>query len=319
MSVKIPLRFLRLVVSGLICLMPVAALAQSCSFGVSDMSFGQVDTLPGAQTNSTATMSVNCSGTPAARILICPNIGTGSGGATASSRQMLSGSNILNYQLYSDSARSVVWGAYFWPYTARAPAFALTLGGLGTGTGSATIYGAVLGSQGTASTGSYLSSFSGSNVEFRYRYTTSSSCGTGTGTIARPSFNVTATVAANCLVVAQNIDFGPKGVLSNNVDASGQVSVTCTPGTAYTVSLGNGLTGTSPTARLMTLGGQVVTYGLYRDTNRSQPWGNTIGTNTVAGTGTGAAQNLPVYGRVPPQTTPAPGVYTDTVVVTVTY
>ncbi|MES0157852.1 spore coat U domain-containing protein [Mesorhizobium sp. M0018] len=28
--------------------------------------------------------------------------------------RLLSGSNVLNYQLYSDSARSVVWGSYFW-------------------------------------------------------------------------------------------------------------------------------------------------------------------------------------------------------------
>jgi spore coat protein U-like protein len=38
------------------------------------------------------------------------------------------------------------------------------------------------------------------------------------------------------------------------------------------------------------------------------------------GTGTGATQPaVTVYGRVPPQTTPAIGTYTDTVVVTVTY
>ncbi|MBZ9978058.1 spore coat protein U domain-containing protein [Mesorhizobium sp. BR-1-1-10] len=319
MPMKIPEPILRILIAALVILLPAAAWAQSCSFGVSGMSFGQVDTLSGAQTSSTATMSVNCSGTPLARILICPNLGTGSGGATASARQMLSGSNILNYQLYSDSARSVVWGAYFWPYPARAPALALTLGVLGTGSGSATVYGAILGSQGTVPPGSYLSTFSSSHVEFRYLYTTSSSCGTGTGTIARPSFNVAATVAANCLVGTQDVDFGPKGVLSDNVDATGQVSVTCTPGTTYTVGLSNGLTGTAPTTRRMTLGTQAVTYGLYRDANRSQSWGNTVGTNTVAGTGGGTAQNLPVYGRVPPQATPSPGVYTDTVVVTVTY
>ncbi|UWU14363.1 spore coat protein U domain-containing protein [Rhizobium sullae] len=38
-----------------------------------------------------------------------------------------------------------------------------------------------------------------------------------------------------------------------------------------------------------------------------------------SGDGNGAAQLLTVYGRVQPQTTPSPGVYTDTVVVIVTY
>jgi len=47
--------------------------------------------------------------------------------------------------------------------------------------------------------------------------------------------------------------------------------------------------------------------------------GNTVSTDTVAATGNGASQSYTVYGRVPAQTTPAPGTYTDTVTVTVTY
>ncbi|WP_413776898.1 spore coat protein U domain-containing protein [Mesorhizobium sp. AR07] len=311
---------LRLLPLVLMSLWPTLGWGQSCSFGVSALSFGNVDTLSGAQANSTATVSYNCTGILLQRILICPNIGNGTGGATAAARQMLSGANSLNYQLFSDAARSVVWGSYAWAFPARAPAIALTLGVLGSGSGSATVYGAVLGSQATAPPGSYLSAFSGSDVEFRYQYSSGSTCNTGVGTIARPSFNVTATVPANCLVATQNIDFGPQGVLSANVDATGTVSITCTPGNAYTVALSNGLTGTGPTGRLMTLGGESVTYGLYKDTNRTQPWGDpsTPG-STVSGTGSGAAQNVTVYGRVPPQTTPSPGVYSDTIIVTVTY
>ena len=37
------------------------------------------------------------------------------------------------------------------------------------------------------------------------------------------------------------------------------------------------------------------------------------------GTGTGADQDFTVYARVPPQTVPAVGYYTDTVVVTVNF
>jgi spore coat protein U-like protein len=300
-------------------LLPTMAWGQSCSFSVSNMNFGQADTLSGTQTNSTATMSVSCRGLPLRRILVCPNLAAGSGGATVSARRMLSGADILNYQLYSDSARNVVWGSYAWSYPARAPAFALTLGVLGSASGSATIYGAILGGQSAVAPGNYLSAFSRNNVEFRYRYNNGSDCNTGSGTVVRPSFNVTATVAANCLVTTQNIDFGAVGILSSNVDTTGEVSVTCTPGTAYTVGLNNGQTGTDPTARRMTLGSQAVIYGLYRDAARSQPWGGTVGTDTLAGIGAGTAQNLTVYGRVPPQTTPSPGVYADTVVVTVTY
>ncbi|MBS0432870.1 MAG: spore coat protein U domain-containing protein, partial [Proteobacteria bacterium] len=52
---------------------------------------------------------------------------------------------------------------------------------------------------------------------------------------------------------------------------------------------------------------------------RTVVWGNTIGTNTVASTGTGSAQAFTVYGQVPAQTTPPAAVYNDTVNVTVTY
>jgi spore coat protein U-like protein len=68
----------------------------------------------------------------------------------------------------------------------------------------------------------------------------------------------------------------------------------------------------------MTLGAASISYGLYKDVGYGQPWGDARG-DVVTGTGTGAVEALPVYGIVPAQTTPAPGVYRDTVVVTVTY
>jgi spore coat protein U-like protein len=69
----------------------------------------------------------------------------------------------------------------------------------------------------------------------------------------------------------------------------------------------------------MTSGGATVNYTLYSDSGRTTIWGNTVGTNTVAATGNGTGQNYTVYGRVSSQTTPAPGTYTDTITVTVTY
>ncbi|MHC2301762.1 spore coat protein U-like protein [Rhizobium mongolense] len=160
-----------------------------------------------------------------------------------------------------------------------------------------------------------LGLFSGTHAPFRYRYTTNSNCNAASGTSATTSFSVNANVAANCLVAIQNIDFGTKGVLNANVDATGSVTATCTPGTTYTISLNGGTTNSAPMARKMSRGAETVTYALYKDVARSQPWGDaaTPG-STVAGTGNGAAQVLTVYGRVPPQDTPNPGTYTDTVV-----
>ena len=68
-----------------------------------------------------------------------------------------------------------------------------------------------------------------------------------------------------------------------------------------------------------TSGGATVTYSLYSDSGHSTVWGNTIGSDTVTGTGSGSPQSFTVYGRVPPQATAAPGTYNDTITVTVTY
>jgi len=102
------------------------------------------------------------------------------------------------------------------------------------------------------------------------------------------------------------------------VDATGSISLTCTANLPYTVSLNGGLSNSPPAARRMTRSGAGVTYGLYRDTNRANVWGSAAG-QIASGTGNGSAQTLTVYGRVPAQNTPAPGLYSDTVVVTVNY
>jgi spore coat protein U-like protein len=96
--------------------------------------------------------------------------------------------------------------------------------------------------------------------------------------------------------------------------------VQCTNATPYTVGLNGGNSGAvDPTNRKMSKGSETIIYGLYQNSARTQPWGSTSGANTVGGTGTGSSQGLTVYGRVASQTTPSPGSYTDSVVVTVTY
>ena len=97
--------------------------------------------------------------------------------------------------------------------------------------------------------------------------------------------------------------------------------VTCTNTTPYNIGLDKGA-GTSDTVtnRLMTgPSSATVTYGLFQDSGHATNWGNTIGTDTVTGTGNGSAQTLSVYGHIAPQTTPQPGAYADTVNVTVTF
>ena len=113
------------------------------------------------------------------------------------------------------------------------------------------------------------------------------------------------------------LQFGTQGPLIANVDATTTFQVTCTTGDAYNIGMGAG-SGTVA-ARTMLNGAAPVNYQLFNDSGRTKNWGITIGTDTLAGTGNGTAQTVTVYGRVPPQTTPAAGVYNDTVQVSVTY
>lgn len=139
---------------------------------------------------------------------------------------------------------------------------------------------------------------------------------------ATSQFQVTMTLQAECkLTSASDLAFGTSGVIQSAVNATSSIGVQCTNTTPYNVGLGAGAgTGATVALRKMTsAGGATINYQLFRDTARTQTWGDQVGTNTVSGTGNGAIQTLTVYGTVPAQTTPAAGSYTDTVQVTVTF
>jgi len=135
------------------------------------------------------------------------------------------------------------------------------------------------------------------------------------------TFPAQITITASCTVnSASTHDFGNQGVLTANVDQTSTIQIQCTNTTPYNIGLNAGTgTGATVAARKMTNGANTVTYALYSDSGRATVWGNTVGTDTVAASGNGAAQSYTVYGRVPPQTTPAPAVYSDTITVTVSY
>jgi spore coat protein U-like protein len=296
------------------------ARAASCNFTVTTVAFGSVDVTANAAVNTTATVSVTCSSLLAlGGFNVCVNLGAGSGGATnAANRFMLSGANTLTYGLFSDAARTIPWGSSLWS-AGGANAVLVSFPGslLGTQTETATVYGQVYSGQQTVVAGSYLSTFSSTNAEIMWPAVSSSNCG---GSTATTSFNVTATVPTTCRIATNNLNFGTAGVLAANTDATTTLSPTCTNGTPYNVGLDGGLSrATNPAQRKMTNGAAFVLYGLYQDSARSMPWGNTIGTNTLTGTGTGLAQSPTVYGRIAPQATPSPGTYNDTIVVTLTY
>jgi spore coat protein U-like protein len=137
------------------------------------------------------------------------------------------------------------------------------------------------------------------------------------------NFIVSLTLQANCSISATALAFGSTGVLGGAINQQSTVTVTCTNTTPYNVGLDAGtVSGSTVAARLMagtSAGntGTTVAYQLYQDAGHSTVWGNTQGTDTYAGTGTGAAQPINVYGQVPSQATPKPDTYQSTVTATV--
>jgi spore coat protein U-like protein len=137
------------------------------------------------------------------------------------------------------------------------------------------------------------------------------------------TFTVSATVVDVCAVSAGNLGFGTYNPISGSaLDGTSTITVTCTLGTPYHVRLNQGANGASVSTRKMlrTAGGaQTLDYSLYRDSGRSQNWGQTDNTDTVDQSGTGVSQGITVYGRIPASTNVPPASYSDTVTVTISY
>ena len=300
---------------------PTGARAQSCSFTMPSFDFGEIDLTLGTSFDLTANLTATCTGTPGDQIRFCPNIEGGTGGDPSNNpRYMLNGANQLQFNIYKNGGFTRIWGSRF-TAGSNPPQPRLTLDGSGNGSRTRPVRVRIAAGQTGLPTGLYTTSFSGAHTLFSYDYFSGQNCGViGTTNAVQVPFSIQATHVGSCSVIANNLNFGTLGLLTGNSDASSTLSVTCTSGASYQVGLNGGLAGAvDPTLRKMTSGGNQLTYGLYQDASRATAWGETLGTNTVAGTGTGAAQSLTVYGRVPAQTTPAVGAYSDTIIVTVSY
>lgn len=310
---------------GLFWHKPAEAQITCSNVSMTALSFGTVDP-QSSQTDATATFSYRCRNNSRGKhsATICFSIGEPAGGPT-NPRQMHDGGNTLDFQLYQDPARSVVWGSQFFGYFRTPLMIDITLqGGDSTGTRTATLYGRVLNNQTTAVPGSYNDNYQTGDTAVTVNDSNGAnapgSCD-GTSTGSNFPFDVSAIVANKCTVSAATLDFGtPAGLLTTAVPATSSISVQCAVGTAYSVGLDGGLnSGNNINARKMVLGANSVAYQLYRDSAQTQVWGYTVNTDTVQGIGTGNPQNLTVYGQVPAQTTPPAGTYLDSVVVSVTY
>ena len=143
------------------------------------------------------------------------------------------------------------------------------------------------------------------------------------------NLGVSITVPPTCTLFTRPLLFASRTFITAAVDNATTLSMQCSIGTFYylTIGLGANSTGTPPVRRMASGTGEFINYELYTNVTRTTHWLSAVATaptaaQPVAGapsaTGTGLNQNFIVYGRVPLQNA-VPGNYTDSVVVTVTY
>jgi spore coat protein U-like protein len=326
------LAVLLLAVGGLLHVAPARAAGITCtSASMTAVSFGTVSPLSSLAT-TTATLTYSCSNTDnkTHSATICFSIGE-PGGAQTSPRQMSSGGNKLNFQLYQDPGYTQVWGSEMFG-TFRTPLMVnLTLAkGASTNGASATLYAQILNGQTTAVAGSYTDNYQNGDtaitINDRQSSTAPGSCG-GSQINEYFPFLVSATVQKNCTVSANNLTFNAVAAGAATAPGNTTMSIACTVNTPYTVGL-QPLNVASTSGAGTMKGGtggntNTVQYQLYSNSTLSQVWGNTatMGStgNGVAGSGTGSAQNLSVYAKTTSSTDVTPDTYTDTVQINVNY
>ena len=138
------------------------------------------------------------------------------------------------------------------------------------------------------------------------------------------TMTVTATVLTACTLQTNPLVFGSYDTTAaSDLTASTTVEVLCNGlSNAYTISMSTGL-GANATfaARQLTAAGQSINYSIYTNANTSNVWGDgTSTTSIVSGSGTtGVVRSYPVYGKIFNNQPAAPGIYSDTVTVTLSY
>ncbi len=133
---------------------------------------------------------------------------------------------------------------------------------------------------------------------------------------ASSSVNVTLTVLKDCFIdSAPDLSFGSAALVSAFTAVNQNIGVRCTLNATYTIGFDNGNNFSGGWRRMLS-GANAIQYNLYKPGD-STAWTTS---NTQAGTGSGAAQNVPYRAIVNPAQGNVPaGTYSDTVRVILTY
>ncbi len=303
------------------------AQAQTCSVSMTPMAFPNVNPVLGASVTQTGTLTVICNWglLTAGYARVCVNLGIGSGSTAQDPRQMANGANRLQYRLSQSSSMSPLWGSAATGTTPIVIDFTRPLLG-GQVTFNQPITGQVLPGQYTVptvnnATTAYTETFpAAATFDYGFTILVRPACSTLTSH-GSYSFTASANETNNCTISAAPLSFGSMADFSVARLANTALAVRCTNNDAYRIRLNGGQNGTVSQRYMRdTTGTRLVRYDLHTSADRTVPWGDgTAGTAFVTGTGTGNIQQVQVYRRVPAQTAPAPGQYSDVVTATIEF
>jgi spore coat protein U-like protein len=146
------------------------------------------------------------------------------------------------------------------------------------------------------------------------------------GADATDNLGVSATVASGCTITGSLLAFGTYDTVSGSaVDSTALVRVACTSGTETAVMLGEGAnasigsTPAAPDRRMNDGSGNLLSYSLFQNSQRSAVWGDTLGTGKPYFATSSAETNQTVYGRIAASQDVPAGDYTDTVLATIAF
>jgi len=101
---------LKLLFAATLALLSLQARAQLCTTSATPISFGLYNPQSSTVTYNTGTVTVTCQAVVASLVIIYNvQLSTGNSGAYAQ-RKMLNGTTTMDYQLYTNSSHSIVWG-----------------------------------------------------------------------------------------------------------------------------------------------------------------------------------------------------------------
>jgi spore coat protein U-like protein len=229
----------------------------------------------------------------------------GSNSASYDPRTMSNGTELVNYNLFTDASMTLIWG----DGTGGSTDYPLFNATPQNKVFTESIYGRVFPGPDVAA-GTYTDTI------------TATLTWDGTSTDVR-TFTVTVTILSECMVESFNLAFGTYDPVAAHsaspLDTTGQVHVYCTKGTTGVVSLSDGTNFTGGSRRMQGTT-DFLLYDIFRESAYASVW-NSISTNSAVSTSKliPLAGGFTAFGRIPAAQNVGIGDYTDTVVATVNY